>query len=79
MKNDECVIYFITKGGSKQIWYKDKQGWKQKSGAGIIRRVTTEQFVSHLLPPLTPGTKTYGKVRIVVKKRKNDGTGLINV
>ena len=71
MKNDERVIYFITKGGSKQIWYKDKQGWKQKSGKGAIRRTTAEQFVSHLLPPLTPGTKTYGNVKIVVKMKKS--------
>ena len=70
MKNDECIIYFITKGGSKQIWYKDKQGWKQKSGRGIIRRVTAEQLVSHLLPPLTKGTKTYGHVKLVVKRKR---------
>ena len=70
MKNDECIIYFITPRGSKQIWYKDKQGWKQKSGRGIIRRVTAEQLVSHLLPPLTKSTKTFGKVRIVIKRKK---------
>lgn len=70
MKNDECIIYFITKGGAKQIWYKDKTGWKQKSGAGIIRKVTAEQLVSHLLPPLTKGTKTYGNVKIVIKRKK---------
>ena len=70
MKNDECIIYFVTKGGSKQIWYKDKKGWKQKSGAGTIRCVTAEQLVSHLLPPLTKGTTTYGNVKIVVKRQK---------
>ena len=70
MKNDECVISFITKGGAKQIWSKDKKGWKQKSGNGIIRRTTAEQFISHLLPPLTPGTKTYGHVKVVVKRKR---------
>ena len=69
MRNDECRIYFITSGGSKQIWYKDKKGWLQKSGRGIIRRVTAEQLVSHLLPPLTPGTKIFGHVKIVIKKK----------
>jgi len=68
MKNDECVIYFITKNGSKQIWYKDKSGWKQKSGRGIIRNVTAEQFLSHLLPALTSDYRN--KVWIVVEKKK---------
>jgi len=70
MKNDECVIYFITKGGSKQIWYKDKKGWKQKSGAGIIRRVTAEQFLSHLLPALTPAYKDRLKIKVKRKIKK---------
>ena len=72
MKNSECVIYFITKGGSKQIWYKDKKGWKQKSGRGIIRRVTAEQFLSHLLPALTPEYKNKLKIKVErkIKKKK---------
>jgi hypothetical protein len=70
MKNDECVIYFITRRNSKQIWKKDKKGWIQKSGRGIMRRATAEQLISHLLPPLTKGTKTYGNVKIVVKMNK---------
>lgn len=68
MKNNECIICMITKGGSKQIWYKDKDGWKQKSGKGIVRKATAEQFLSHLLPALTPAYKN--KVWIVVEKRK---------
>lgn len=70
MKNEDCIIYFITKKGSRQIWYKDKKGWLQKSGKGIIRRVTAEQLISHLLPPLTKGTKTYGHVKIIVRMKK---------
>lgn len=69
MKNDECTIYFITKNNKKQIWYKRNGKWFQKSGRGIVRKVTAEQFVSHLLPPLTKGTKTYGNVKIVVKRK----------
>ncbi len=68
MKNDECIITFVTNGGSKQIWYKDKKGWKQKSGRGIIRRATAEQFLSHLLPALTPKYKN--KLKIIVKRKK---------
>lgn len=70
MKNNEVIITFVTKGGSRQVWYKDKCGWKQKSGAGIIRRVTAEQLISHLLPPLAKGTKTYGRVNLIIKKRR---------
>jgi hypothetical protein len=71
MKNDECIIYFITNGGSKQIWYKDKKGWKQKSGKGIIRRATAEQFLSHLLPALTPEYKNKVWIRVEkIKKKK---------
>ncbi len=67
MKNDECTVSFITKNGRKQIWYKDKTGWKQKSGRGIVRKATAEQFLSHLLPALT---KEYrNKVWIVVEKK----------
>jgi hypothetical protein len=70
MKNTECKTYFITKGGSKQIWYKDKKGWKQKSGKGIIRRVTAEQFLSHLLPALTPEYKDKLTIKVVRRKEK---------
>ena len=68
MKNDECVIYMTTKGGSKQIYKKDKFGWTQKSSRGIVRRMTAEQFLSHLLPALTE--KYRNKVWIRVEKRK---------
>lgn len=67
IKNDECIIYFVTKGGSRQIWYKDKKGWKQKSGRGIIRRATAEQFLSHLIPALTP--EYNDRLKIVVKRK----------
>ncbi len=70
MKNSECKIYFITKGGSKQIWYKDKKGWKQKSGRGIIRRVTAEQFLSHLLLALTTEYKNKLKIKVERKIKK---------
>ena len=73
MKNDECITYLITKNGRKQIWYKDKEGWKQKSGKGIIRKVTAEQFLSHLLPALTKDYRN--KVWIVVEKKKRKHFG----
>lgn len=68
MKNDECIIYMTTKGGSVQVYKKDDKGWTQKSSKGIVRRMTAEQFLSHLLPALTPGYKN--KVRIRVEKKE---------
>ena len=68
MKNVECVVYMITKHGSRQVYKKDKDGWTQKSSKGIVRRMTAEQFLSHLLPGLTKNYKN--KVKVVVKRRK---------
>jgi len=70
MKNDECIIYMITKHGSEQIYKRDKKGWTQTSSKGIVRRMTAEQFLSHLLPGLT---KAYqDKVTIKVERRKGN-------
>lgn len=68
MKNDECVIYMITKGGSTQVYKKEGEGWTQKSSKGIVRKMTAEQFLSHLLPALTPRYKN--KVCVRVEKKK---------
>jgi len=64
MKNTECTIYMTTKRGSTQIYRRDKNGWTQKSSRGITRRMTAEQFLSHLLPALTKEYK--GKVEVKV-------------
>jgi hypothetical protein len=69
MKNDECIIYIITKNGSKQSFRKDKDGWKQTSSRGIVRSCTAEQVISHILPPLAFGHVTI-KVEPDHKKEK---------
>ena len=71
MKNDECVIYFTTKRGSKQTYFKDDEGWKQISSRGIKRKMTAEQFLSHLLPALTE--EYNGKVSVRVERKKKRG------
>ena len=68
MRNDECVIYLITKGGAVQRYVRDKKGWTQKSSKGIIRRMTAEQLLSHLLPPLLKENNR--GVRVIVERRK---------
>jgi len=70
MKNDECVIYMTTTGGSVQVYKKDAKGWTQKSSRGIVRRMTPEQFLSHLLPALTPEYKNKVWVRVEKKSIK---------
>lgn len=70
MKNTDCIIYFITKHGSKQVYRRDKYGWTQKSSKGIVRRMTAEQFLSHLLPALTPAYKNKLTIKVVKKKKK---------
>ena len=67
MKNDECTIYLILKGGKKQIWKKEKDGWTEISTRGVIRRgKTAEQAMSHLLPALAFKHVT---VKVVPKKK----------
>jgi hypothetical protein len=70
MKNNECVIYMITKRGSKQVYRRDKKGWTQKSSRGIVRRMTAEQFLSHLLPALTDEYKEKLTVRVEKKTKE---------
>jgi len=41
MKNIECTIYITT-----------KHGWTQTSPNGIVRPLSAEQLLSHVLPPL---------------------------
>ena len=68
MKNTECAIYMITKRGSTQVYRRDSIGWTQTSSKGIVRRMTAEQLLSHLLPPLAAGNKS--KVTIRVEKKR---------
>ncbi len=67
MRNNECVIKFLNKGGKiMQTFQRDKSGWYQTSSRGIVRRCTAEQTLSHLLPPLA------GVSRATVKVEKVD-------
>jgi len=55
MKNTECTIYIMTKHGSTQSYRKGKNGWIQTSSNGIVRPLSAEQLLSHILPPLAIG------------------------
>jgi hypothetical protein len=72
MKNTECVIYLTTKRGHMQIYRKDNTGWTQTSPNGKVRRMTAEQLLSHLLPPLVEGNKKGLVVRVEQRKKRKD-------
>ena len=72
MKNTDCTIYMTTKHGSTQIYRKNNKGWTQTSSKGIVRRMTAEQLLSHLLPPLTADYKSHLIIRVERNKTKKD-------
>lgn len=53
MKNTECTIYITTKHGWTQRYRKEKDGWTQTGPNGIVRSLSAEQLLSHILPLLT--------------------------
>jgi hypothetical protein len=74
MKNSEATIYLITRKGWKQTYLKDRNGdgWIQITN-GIKRKMTSEQFLSHLLPVIAwnkKGINYRNGSKLIVKKRK---------
>ena len=55
MKNTECTIYITTKRGFEQRYRRAENGWTQTGPNGVVRPMTAEQLLSHLLPALTSG------------------------
>jgi hypothetical protein len=53
VRNDECVIYVMNRRGDiLQTYQREKSGWTQTGRNGVVRSMTAEQLLSHLLPPL---------------------------
>jgi len=50
--NTDYVIYIATKRGRTWKYLKEKGGWKQTAPTGLVRWLSAEQLLSHLLPPL---------------------------
>ena len=61
MKNTECTILLTTKHGYTQTYRRADKGWTQTTPKGVVRRMTAEQLLSHLLPALA-----FGHVRLKV-------------
>ena len=64
MRNAECTIYITTKHGWTQRYRRDKNGWTQTGPNGVVRPMTAEQLLSHILPPLAAGNPDRLRVRV---------------
>ena len=67
MKNNECTIYISTRRGSTQTYRKVGDGWTQTTAKGVVRPMTAEQLLSHILPLLAAGNTGRASVRVVKK------------
>ena len=67
MKNNECTIYISTRRGSTQTYRKVGDCWTQTTAKGVVRPMTAEQLLSHILPPLAAGNTGRASVRVVKK------------
>lgn len=66
MKNSECTVYITTRRGRMWTYRKDEDGWTQTGPSGRARRLTAEQLLSHILPPLAAGATS--PVRVSVRR-----------
>ncbi|MGD0716579.1 MAG: hypothetical protein ABR979_00735 [Halobacteriota archaeon] len=64
MKNTACTIYITTIRGGTQSYRKGKNGWTQTSPNGIVRPLSAEQVLSHILPLLAAGNQGHLSVRV---------------
>ena len=67
MKNNECTIYISTRRGSTQTYRKVGDVWTQTTAKGVVRPMTAEQLLSHILPLLAAGNTDRASVRVVKK------------
>jgi hypothetical protein len=67
--NADYVIYVSTKHGRTWRYAKEEDGWTQTDPTGLVRRLSAEQLLSHLLPPLS-GDQSNLSVRVERKIRK---------
>jgi hypothetical protein len=65
--NTDYVIRITTKRGRTTSYHKEKSGWSQAAPTGIIRQLSGDQLLSHLLPPLA-GDQPELSVRVERKK-----------
>jgi hypothetical protein len=54
--NTDYVIHVTTKNGRTWSYRKEDNGWSQAAPTGIVRQLSGDQLLSHLLPPHSPAT-----------------------
>ncbi len=64
MRNTECTVCITTRRGRTWRYRRDKEGWTQTGPTGKVRRLTAEQLLSHILPPLAAGSRAHVRVRV---------------
>ncbi len=74
MRNTAYVIRITTKRGRTWSYLKEDDAWTQTGPTGRVHRLSAEQLLSHLLPPLAadqPGIS----VRVEPRDDQVEGTG----
>ncbi|MGD0478318.1 MAG: hypothetical protein ABSB29_09175 [Nitrososphaerales archaeon] len=67
--NADYVIYIATRRGRTWRYVKGDAGWTQTAPTGLVRRLSAEQLLSHLLSPLS-GEQSNLSVRVERRVRK---------
>jgi hypothetical protein len=67
--NTDYVIQIKTKRYRTWSYRKEKNGWSQTAPTGIVRQLSADQLLSHLLPPLA-GDQPALSVTVERKKRR---------
>ena len=67
--NADYAIYIATRNGRAWRYAKGDDGWTQTAPTGLVRRLSAEQLLSHLLPPLSGDQPNLG-VKVERKVRK---------
>ena len=65
VKNTECSVFITTRRGRTWAYRRDNDGWTQTGPTGKVHRMTAEQLLSHILPPLAAGRRSPVTVRVV--------------
>jgi hypothetical protein len=67
--NTDYVIWIKTKRGWTWRYLKEKNGWTQTASTGIVRQLSGDQLLSHLLP-LLAGDQPGLRASVGRKKRR---------